>query len=202
MKALIKYYWENNKQFIIDNSYLNCHVKGLHSIVLAKNNDKLIRLYITEYDNDLIRNDETGITLGFHAHHCDLTLIVLKGTIYNLNLKLGHEDNRPLSKYEYTSKITKGESNFKLIPEIFQFYDIYRQILKKGDSIHLKADTIHTIFLKENKSRCAWLVLEGKEDENYKSIIYTKQNLLKLDTSNLYIKPTEDRIYGLLQQLM
>lgn len=219
-EALIRHYWNNNREEILDNSYLNCHVKGLHSIMLSNIEGKRIRLYITEYGNELVNNynfkDRYGLTienkittLGFHAHHCNLTLVVLKGNIYNTILNSNRIYDAPtidnllkLNIYEYISKILKGKINFKLLKKD-NYYLVENSFkFKKGSSISLNANVIHTIGLSEEKSKSAWLVLEGKEDKNYNPIIYSNQELDKINTQNLYIKPTEVQIYELLKQLM
>lgn len=57
MNSLIKHLWENNRKEIISKSIKNCHVKGLHSIMLLQSKNKTIRMYISDYNSELVNEN-------------------------------------------------------------------------------------------------------------------------------------------------
>ena len=76
----------------------HCHARGLYSIVLQT--APMVRLFYAAPDHALYRN-QTGRVVGFHAHHCNLTLIPVFGQITNV---FGQRQNlRPTAK-DYTER--------------------------------------------------------------------------------------------------
>lgn len=47
MLSIIKHFVQNNYETVINKSFLNCHVHGLHSIMLHDVDGQRIRLFIT-----------------------------------------------------------------------------------------------------------------------------------------------------------
>lgn len=79
MKELIKHLVNNHLDTIVEKSFLNCHVMGLHSIMLLESPEKTIRLFVSDGNSKLRKNTEENIlkgkqTLAFHPHHCNITL--------------------------------------------------------------------------------------------------------------------------------
>jgi hypothetical protein len=188
MKHLIKHLLRENQDEILNRSLKNCHCKGLHSIMLSETPGKTIRLYVTEFDHEMDRNfpfefQDRGLSIGFHPHHCNLTLYVVKGSIMNWVVKEidknepENEDrlNFNLDKYNYKSKITENEMSFDLMEKDVKLETLGAFIYNKGMSIYMTGDEIHTIGVAA-KSITAWLVFEGREDPNYQSVCYTNSN--------------------------
>lgn len=67
----------------------NCHVKGLHSLVLrpATNTSGMVRMYIAEPGIDL-RGDLFGPTIAYHCHQYDIQITCISGVLINHVLTL------------------------------------------------------------------------------------------------------------------
>lgn len=203
MKKLIQHLWENNKEEILNKSLLDCHCKGLHSIMLLESPGKTIRLYIAEEGHEMYKNYPERVrmgspmTIGFHPHHCDLTLHCIAGHFLNWRVcesKFGFE----IDKYEYHSKIKEGETNFKYLDRCY-VYTASETAVHSNNSLFLPANYIHTVACPEGMF-CAWLVYEGKEDPNYKSYCYSNADMSKDNFKGLYNKPIEEQIELLLKR--
>src|SRR4051812_43890584 len=92
--------------------FRNCHAPGVYSIALGRKNGRLHRVFIAECAHNLWCNTPSGDTLsvGFHAHHCDLKIRVLAGQIGNLTLAAGA--SRRLAGYRYQSALRDGAPEF------------------------------------------------------------------------------------------
>lgn len=205
MEQLIKHLINNNLDEIVEKSILDCHSKGLHSIMLLDSPGKTIRLYISTPDSDMYRNlpENIGfknISLGFHAHHCNLTLYCVKGSFTNWQVEKSSDPNSSLllDKYLYSSKITNDELKFTLEAKS-QFLNTESiRTVKEGGCISLKASDIHTVGCRGGDYN-AWLVFEGKEDPDYKPFLWTDNDPNRKDHTGLYNKPSRAGILFLLQ---
>lgn len=203
MKQLIKHLWNNNREEIISKSLLNCHVEGVHSIMLSECPGKTIRLYVAQIGNKLNDNfpekqGTTPMSVGFHPHHCNLTLHCIQGELLNWIITPRSYGPLRLTHFEYQSKITKGELLFKEIGEQ-DFIGTSAYTLKPGGVAQMKASDIHTVAC-SSEYLSAWLVYEGKEDPDYKSYCWSNCDPNLIDTSNLYQPCHELEIIGLLEQ--
>lgn len=200
MKTLIRHFLENNSDDVLSKSLLNCHVKGLHSIMLLDSPGKTIRLYITDEDHEL---NHDALNVGYHPHHCDLTLKVVHGTLTNIQVQESDFKrlNFSIDKYLYKSKISKGEMKFDHIGSVY-LQHLETNILKMGSSLFMHASDIHTVSVDKGK-KCAWLVFEGKEDKNYVPYCYSNSDLNNINDSGLYIKPNNmDQIMDILNIIL
>lgn len=194
MRDLIRHLIENNKEEIVKKSIMNCHVKGLHSVMLLDSPGKTIRMFVTGANNDMVRNyDNNNMSLGFHPHHCYLTLKVIKGQITNRILKCVPSGmGFTMQKHRYISKIlNENEAKIEHIGEQENCL-VVNSVLNYDHSIGMSANTIHTVGV--GKGIAAWLVFEGKEDKNYQPLIYSGTKIEKLETEGLYQKPTEEEV--------
>jgi hypothetical protein len=182
MQRLIKHLLQENSHEILEKSLKNCHCKGLHSIVFLEAKGKTIRLYITDKDHEL-----HWPSLAFHPHHCNLTLHMIKGFMINTIVGEGNKNIVHLDKYLYHSHITEGQMKFELLKKNDPLSILSNTRLNKGDSIFLDAKTIHTVECEVGAVN-AWLVYEGKEDENYKPFCWSNKNLNEIPTTGLYEK--------------
>lgn len=205
MKELIKHLFKEHLQEIVSKSYLNCHAFGVHSIMLLDSPEKTIRLYYAEAGHDLGRNlpvkisKYTKLSVGFHPHHCNLTLVVVKGMILNWTIKnVDYETPFSLSAYRYNSEITNGKIGFKKLSDKNYFINSKKSYLGVGDSIRLQANEIHTIAA-DPEYDSAWLVFEGKEDSLYNNITYSDNDLEEIQTVGMYKKPTGFEVENILQ---
>lgn len=162
--------------------------------MLLESPGKTIRMFVTGSNNDMVKNfDNNDMSLGFHSHHCNITLQVIKRQITNRILKcVPNGMGFTMQKHRYFSKITReGEERIDWIGEQHNCL-VANTVLNYGQSISLSANTIHTIGV--GKGISAWLVFEGQEDKNYQNIIYSGTKIDKLETEGLYQKPTEEEV--------
>lgn len=221
MKTLIKHLIENNLDSIVEKSFLNCHVKGLHSIMLLESPEQTIRLFVSEPSTPIAKNTKFNIlergvqTVAFHPHHCDITLHVVKGTVTNhIVEQVSIEDEiyntrNPeklkglgyffAKKYFFESAIRSEErtSKFKYSStQMLRFID--SKDISEGSSLLLKATDIHTVTTYDIGTT-AWFVYEGKEDPNYSPFCFNVCELSEETNPNLYKKPTVHQIRYLLE---
>lgn len=215
MKSLIKHYFLNNQQEMLDKSYINCHVKGLHSLMLSDCPGKMIRLYITSKGHNMNTKGllDKPLPLSIHAHHCNLTLTCVYGQFNNLsyykrkikNLKyIAHPETYGwIDKYKYQSAVIGGEegSKFEHVGREFLEHES-QQGCGEGTSVYLPAKQLHTVSV-DGGEIAAWLVLEGQEDSNYESVCYNSEHpsVAMGDPAYMYIRPTLFEVEMLLQSI-
>jgi len=196
MKGLLNHLLRQNWETILNKSLKNCHVKGLHSIMLIDSPGQTVRLYIAERDHDM-----AGDNLALHPHHCNLTLEVVRGKINNITYRTG-KSVETRAKWLYQSQITTGKMGFTLIDLIDRsLIQNSSKILQQGDVIGMNASTIHTV--KVNKGElAAWFVYEGMEDPNYVPYCWSNNDLANFDATGLYQKfQSMEEIRDLLQMI-
>lgn len=202
MTNLIKHYLLNNLEEVLSKSLMNCHCIGLHSIMLSDVPGRRIRLFIADDNHEMWKNhftEDEPMSVGFHAHHCDLTLDVIYGEITNwvISEVLIERDKfrQPLAldpgllnAYRYTSAITTGEMEIQEVGVSFAFkcekYITYAQY----GAAFMKANEIHTVYVEADKI-AAWMVYEGKEDPDYIPYIYSTSKPEVLPSGYLYYQP-------------
>lgn len=196
MKHLIKHLVHEHLLGIAAKSLLNCHVHGLHSIMLIDTPEKRVRLFVTDASHRLHLN--TGPQLGSlaaHAHHCNITLHMVKGTMSNLEYRL--RDAARFQPYFYVSGILNNEGSFHARHgQAAYYYD--SQLVDEGESLFLPAHFIHSVFVPEG-AVAAWFVYEGAKDPNYLSYSYSDQNLELTPFEGLYQPMTQDDVLLLLR---
>lgn len=198
MKALIKHLVENNMPEILEKSLLNCHVIGVHSIMLLNSPGKTIRLYVADKNHELYKNvPESGMymSVAYHPHHCNITIQVTAGILRNDTVE-ETESGLRLNKFLYNSEITNGKIGFTKTGSCLVSV-VRTDCVYANDSISLEADEIHTVSVEKNEVS-AWLVFEGKEDANYKPYCLSNADLENQSFDQLYQKPTQDDIIRLL----
>jgi len=204
MRNLINHLLRCNEKEIADKSILNCHVKGLHSIMLLDAPGKTIRLYVTDKTHTLHSNYINPQSLSFHPHHCELTLNCMFGEFTNIEVKVENDlsgnDCKEYDRWIYNSQISTGNP----IGFVKDGSDILRvkQVDKVmgGKSIYMPASAIHTVCCPENTIN-AWVVFEGREWSNYKPVAWSNHDLTNIDKEGLYIKPTIEQIKDLLKSV-
>lgn len=202
LQHLVSHLWKSNKDEIISRSLLDCHCIGLHSIMLLECPEKTIRLYVATPDHQMWRNTmqgyKEGLSVGFHPHHCDITLHGILGDVINWSAQENESAGFKLdvSRYIYQSKITHGELKFQTLSPKTELYTTDYECIKPWQSVFMRANRIHTIGLAKGKS-AAWMVYEGKEDKEYVPYLWSNTNPNE-GTEKLYRQPTESDIINLL----
>ena len=91
MKTFIQHYIKTHKDLILEKSIIDCHCKGVHSLLFVDSPEHTIRMYYAEKGSDLKFNFpeyyQGKQSIAFHPHHCSLTLHVLAGEIWNWTVK-------------------------------------------------------------------------------------------------------------------
>lgn len=210
MKTLITHLLRNNLTQIVQQSMLHCHVRGVHSIMLLNSPGQTIRLYYADTDSDLHRNAPDyiggGMSVGFHTHHCNLTLHCVKGRFWNWTVRAvaDHEDvgevDLVMDGYRYQSQILTGTQGFVKEIENAHLKSERLSRIKQGSHITLAAHEIHTVFVKPWES-ATWLVYEGAEDPHYVPITYSNQDLTRANTTGMYQPMLPHQIIEICMQL-
>lgn len=188
---------------MVGNSFLNCHAKGCHSIVISQS--PTIRVFITDETHELYRNLPEHVNtdpqaVAFHPHHCDLTLAVWQGLVVNWRMSVSpFQSGRYVGMYNYQCPALGCGTKFTRIGDAFlEEEGVYR--MEDGDSQHLLATDLHTVGVFP-KDIVAWFVFEGRENPLYDPIAYSNADLTQFDPAGLYVRPTEDQVKRLLQSV-
>lgn len=205
MNALVNHLIKTNWDEIKSKSLLHCHARNVHSIMLLCSPGKTIRLFFAEPNHDLYKNlpinFSKGVSVGFHAHHCEITLYPVLGRICNWKISL----TKPASctelflfGYRYKSAIGGGTPSFQWNKKMYWFNSYPVQWIEKHPH-YMTAKEIHTVGVAQGEP-AAWLVFEGREDKDYCPITYANSDLDKFDWSGLYKKPSERRLRSILKR--
>ncbi len=211
MNPVVRHFWKNNREQVLSSSFLDCHVKGLHSIMLLNEPSKIVRLFVCTDDHMMWKNDLRGdrdgfrdpLSLGVHAHHCDLTLEAVRGCFYNITAD--PYGPATLEAFKYQSAILDGKCGFEKLNQHANFtldWDCYDANLK-GDrkDVTMPARQLHTVHVTRGEP-AAWLVYEGAEDPDYKPITYSNWDLAGSQSDpGFYQKATAVEIQDLLESV-
>lgn len=176
--SLVRHLWRTNREQIVKNSIAHCHAKGVHSICLLDEPGKRIRMFIASKGHTLCRNmpDRWPLSIGFHAHHCDIQLEVIRGSIVNRVLMFGRGGHTQMGKYRYESSIwSKSAPTFHRLG-LSDPFSVGTDFLRTGECADMLADEFHTVAVPGNGA--AWLVYEGAEDPAYEPITISDDDLM------------------------
>ena len=169
----------------LDLSLINCHVRGLHSVVLRPA-PRMTRIFFTTPDHELFSTDH----LAVHSHHCDLLLCPIFGEefIINWTPSYGTHSNKKIFKsYKFDSAITGGG---KFIPtDMEREMSLDPTTLRKP--LELFAYEYHTVTVTQG-ARSAWMVLERQEDPHYDPTCWSTQDLSQWSPKDLYQPMTSE----------
>lgn len=190
MKQLIQHLWRFNKTEIIAKSKAHCHAINLHSIMLVDVPGSRIRLFYARPDHTLWRNlPETcadGLSVGFHPHHCALTLAVVKGKITNWIVAETPFRGMPVTKFKFNSPLRGQEGRFEAVKETrvtTQAAGLYE--VNTGGSFVMSASALHTVYVQKGIA-AAWFVFEGTEAKDYEPVCYSNDRLGSISIGHLY----------------
>lgn len=219
MKAFVKHYLRDHRALMLAKSKIDCHARGVDSILFDDTPESRIRLFIARPQHELWRNgpprSASGIhhgeemSVAFHPHHCDLILHLVQGSVVNSIGAPSDEDisvtftpsrNKVrLSEYLYRSAITEGECAFELQREV-AFLIESAGACRVGDQISLEARQMHTMYVPPGR-QAAWFVYEGREDPDYKAVCYSNAKLSKFDATGMYQPMSEEYLVRSLQSV-
>lgn len=163
------------------NAIANCHADGMDSIVLHDEPGNRVRMFFADWHHVLHRNRNGEFSIAIHAHHCDIRLVGLFGAARNDVYAITPHPSGPFAEMAYSSGVSSESS---LLPTGQRaFAHLLRSELLEA-TVKLRAHEMHTIHLAEDV-RAAWLVIEGAEDAEYRSVCWSNAKR-PFDPSGLY----------------
>lgn len=180
-------------------SLVNCHTVGVDSVMLRDVNEDRLRAFVAHDNHDLWKNYSLGerLSIAMHSHHCDVTLIPIFGSTFNVEFRHKFLHGDCLSAYKYESQIN-GTGKFTHLKDQEIFVETFAYFL--GSKEKMNAKKMHTVYVPRDKAS-AWFVHEGKEDPSYNSMCYSNSDLTKFDFEPLYKPMSVDRFKLLLETL-
>lgn len=208
-----KEYLTLDNQFLLNESLMNCHVPGVHSLILDKDdNGFYTRMFITDRDHTLWKN-QCGITnkkwddlsVAIHPHHCDIEIYVIRGIFWNVEFSLKtkrgvEKDEVELGRWEWVSEIKNtGKGGF----EPFGTQKLVKtnvRYLPEKQFHKMKSDELHTVFISKGQI-CAWIIQESEASVPNTGTCYSNADLSKWTPEGLYQKPTLDDLNEIITPL-
>lgn len=184
--------------------YKNCHLRGLHSLIIGQGvNDNIIRLFIAEKNHELWKNDvarivgqkQGGMSLAFHSHKSDITLVPISGVVRNISIvkeqvrciKVKTPD---MKAFIFKSAILGQGGNFEKVDEDAPS-SMRLRMTTLEKPLFLKAADMHTIYVPKGQS-ASWLVLESGKTDTTPSVVYSNAPLENWSSDGLY-QPIENK---------
>lgn len=199
-QALVEHLLKTNLHEILSKSRLHCHARNVHSIMLLEAPGKTIRLFVAEPSHPLAQNYperfSAGMSVGFHAHHCDLTIVALRGKILNWTVVPGNEFE--VTEFAYRSELRGERPGFERRGTV-GLRTVDQRHLTFGDSVFMHAAQLHTVAAVPGHW-AAWLVFDGRDDANYSPACYSTSELERETLDDLYKPVSEDQLDTLLRE--
>lgn len=197
MKELVNHLVRQNLPQIAKQSLLDCHVRGMHSIMFLDTPEQRVRLFVaTRYHELHLNTSRTLGSLAAHPHHCDITLHCIKGDLFNYTYE-PHQDGK-YKPFRYVSGILNEQAGFIRTPEEESVEFVGSACVRENNALVLPAKSIHSVHANKGEVT-AWFVYEGKEDPSYTSLSYSDKPLQNTVFGDLYGKMTEQNVIELLQ---
>lgn len=174
IRALLSHHLDRVKRGQVKSAIRNCHVSGLHSVMLHDEPGNRIRLFYADASNRLWWTGEQvdRMPLAIHSHHCDVRLVGVFGNALSLSFDIDNEVGIDLTKCRFESAITGGGGKLTSRGQTRRLRKVSACPLSFGRVEELRADELHTVTVPAGQD-AAWLVIEGAEDPDYVSVCYT-----------------------------
>ena len=199
MKALIQHLVREHLPQIAAQSLLDCHVKGLNSIMFIDTPEQRVRLFVATKQHELHQNNPLTLgSLAAHSHHCSLTLHCIHGCFRNLQYEETLDGSGKYLPYTYQSQLLHGQGRFERFEQGYPVQFKADHFVRADDWLVLPADFIHSVHVAKDKT-AAWFVYEGKEDAGYTGISYSDQPLQRVSFDGLYSKMSKQQVLDLLR---
>lgn len=205
MKNYIQHALDDHPDSILQNSIKNCHLKGMHSIMFDESWRK-IRMFYTSEDHELHHNfpenyKQAWLSVGFHPHHCNISLAPIVWKIQNWSIKENPKWNIELDMYRFQSHIHSGKGWFKLLEKNVKLQTTQVLDIHSWDSLFMPAQEMHTVSVKQWE-KVAWFVFEWEENPQHNERCYSNKNLTDWSTKWLYtpfesIDEIKENLYSL-----
>lgn len=187
MRDLIEYHAKRAACGNTYNALRNCHVRGLHSIVLHEGSQGMVRVYVATSDHHLYLNDPSKdwkFSLAIHSHHCDLQFVGLYGEAMHDTYALVPTPHGDFAAMAYESQIT-GAAGASLKPIGPRAFTRLLRSTPMTTKPAVRAHELHSVSLRPG-AIAAWMVLEGEEDGHYNPTCWTN-NEDPFDPDGLYV---------------
>lgn len=197
----IKQVKECDLKTIAKQSFINCHCFGLHSIMFDDTPGARIRCFYADSSHDMYMNSgiaESRMSVAYHSHHCDVTLLPVFGNVYNVRPVAFERTGVKLLAFEYKSAILNDAGSFVRKPE----EDCYAisDLEKMTGPVVMAAHLVHSVYV-PFMQEAAWYVFEGKEDAGYRNVSWSNWDLSEFDFSRLYKPMPIERLKTILNKL-
>jgi hypothetical protein len=150
-------------------SRMNCHIKGLHSIVLKNESGRLTRLFLCTPNHEMWKNIDIGLVLnlGVHNHRYDLTLSAVHGEAKNI-------------------VYLQANPAYGVKTKVYRFHDKDNVVYLGNDwireyssipitKVHMNRTELHTVYVNRYET-ASWLVEEGEEVKD-STLLYTNKEV-------------------------
>lgn len=201
MKHFIQHIVKENLTQIAASSYFNYGVKGLHMINLIDSDNKGLKLFITESNNDMQSSTPnfcaTGIKYPFQYYGKNVMVKCIKGftsiwTVFENNNQMSVLVN----EYEVDRSNELPEYNLTREHVGMSTKEVFN--MQAGQVVNLPGNVLYN-FGTRFGAISAWLVYEGKPIENLPNLTYT--NFEAISSEGLYQKTTSRDIVSMLNSL-
>lgn len=203
MKALVDHLLTCNREQILSRSLMHCHAHCVHSIMLLECPGKTIRLFVAEPGHLLGGNNPIDFrerqSVGFHAHHCELTLVPTTSSVWNWTVEKDAPtgwESFVCDEFQYQSAITHGKIGFEKIGSRQLATKEFRK-MHAGEAVYMDAEQIHTVYV-PSLTWGAWFALEGRENPAHDNHCWSMSALDKEDFSGFYKPMAETELERLL----
>ncbi len=199
-------YCIKNQDFVIDNSYMHCHAHGLHSLMLYRDNNIKIRLFISDnsdlYLNELSNNSfNHNLSIAFHDHRFNLFLKPIYGKVYDIVEDDLSNNHVTLNKYFYKSKlIGNGFGEFLDLKDTKTFSLSQRQLSLYEKHVHIHSD-YHTVYVPKD-TVAVWFIAEVDYNLYCFKESHAYSNHHPVISKAMYKKTTIDDFYYLMKLLL
>ena len=201
MKAFLQHMIKERLNTIVENSYLNYGIKGLHCIDILSGTDYGVKLYFTETNHDMQNNlpqqYHNGITLPFSQYNRNIKIQMLKGSIILWQAKR-NDFNCSLLTNEYFSHYDNGVHEYTLVKEHVGLETASVCQLSNNQVFNIKANELYTIGCGFGTSN-AWLVFEGRATDEPSYNVYTNADIKSMPY--LYLRPDKNEVLAILDKI-
>lgn len=184
LKSFLQHHLDRALDGQVRNVLMDCHVKGVCSMVLHDEPGNRVRMFFASKDHNLAANsllNSQPMTIAAHPHHSDVTFVGIFGSTYNHIVRMVPHAYGTHTKCIYHSGVV-GRGCLEPTDEKFLLqWERTTEFCSAGES--LRAAEVHTLSVDAGKDS-AWLVLEGRPDPGYRSVCYT--NNTEFDPTGLY----------------
>lgn len=183
---------------IRNNTLLNCHTIWLHSIVLSNKNWLLTRVFLTDKNHDMRKNNyenwlKEKLSIAIHPHHVSLNIYPIKWIIYNIlfSTNIVNSNIVDINKYKWVSKILNWKWWFEFLWKD-EIYFIKKELITENNcqTCTMEWQELHTIYVPKWQES-AWIITELSENKNYNWYNYSNYNLSQRNDDGLYKKAND-----------